>query len=292
MSEPLTIEELLRVGTRVLSDSTAIFEDHDNEDEARELLALTLGVDDDELDDALDPTRRQREKYLSLITRRAAGEPLPFLRGFIEFYGLELRVKPGAFVPRPSSELTVDTALEKLGRRRNPVVVDVCAGVGPIGMAVASEKPGADVWALDISEEGCRQGRSNARRLGVKNITFGAGDMYEPLPTKYHGEVDMIVAHVPYIPADEVDDLPDEVRVYEPMDTLTDRSHDGLFLMRRAVSEGAELLKPGGWILLEMSDDMVAKAKRLYQQAGFRDVDVVSDDDDLSVVVEGRKSPG
>ena len=290
MSEPLTIEELLRVGTRVLSDSTAIFEDHDNEDEARELLALTLDVDEDDLDDDEQPTRRQRERFLSLITRRAAGEPMPFIRGFIDFYGLELRVQPGAFVPRPSSELTVDEALKKLGRRRNPVVVDVCAGVGPIGMAVANEKPSADVWALDISEEGCRQGRANARRLGVKNITFGAGDMYEPLPAKYHGEVDMIVAHVPYVPAHEVEDLPDEVKVYEPMDTLTDSSHDGLFLMRRAVTEGAALLKPGGWLLLEMSDDMVAKAKRLYRQAGFRDVQKVTDDDDLSVVVEAQKN--
>ncbi|MBW3595491.1 MAG: peptide chain release factor N(5)-glutamine methyltransferase [Actinobacteria bacterium] len=291
MSEPLTVEDLLRVGTRVLSDSTAIFEDHDNEDEARELLALTLGIDDDDLDDDHEPARRQREKYLSLVARRAAGEPMPFLRGFIDFYGLELRVRPGAFVPRPSSELTVDRALKRLGRRRNPIVVDVCAGVGPIGMAVASERSDADVWALDISEEGCKQGRANARRLGVKNISFGSGDMYEPLPTKYHGEVDMIVAHVPYIPADEVDDLPDEVKVYEPMDTLTDSSHDGLFLMRRAVSEGAELMKPGGWLLLEMSDDMASKAKRLYQRAGFRDVSTVTDEDELSVVVEGRKSP-
>ena len=289
MSEPLTVEELLRVGTRVLSDSTAIFEDHDNEDEARQLLALTLDIDEDELDDEDEPTRRQREKFLSLIARRAAGEPMPFLRGFIDFYGLEIRVQPGAFVPRPSSELTVDEALKKLGRARQPTVVDVCAGVGPIGMAVAHEKPGAKVWALDISEEGCRQGRANARRLGIKNVTFGAGDMYEPLPVKYHGEVDMIVAHVPYVPAHEVEDLPDEVKVYEPMDTLTDSSDDGLFLMRRAVMEGAELLKSGGWLLLEMSDDMVAKAKRLYRAAGFRDVDVVSDDDDLSVVVEARK---
>ena len=292
MSEPLTVEELLRVGTRVLSDSTAIFEDHDNEDEARELLALTLDIDDDDLDDDEEPTRREREKFLSLIARRAAGEPMPFIRGYIEFFGLDIRVTPGAFVPRPSSELTVEEALKRLGKRRNPVVVDVCAGVGPIGMAVAHERSSADVWALDISEEGCRQGRNNARRLGVRNISFAAGDMYEPLPAKYHGAVDMIVAHVPYVPADEVEDLPDEVKVYEPVDTLTDNSHDGLFLMRRAVSEGVGLLKPGGWLLLEMSDDMVSKAKRLYRDAGFRDIKTVTDEDELSVVVEAQKSPG
>lgn len=292
MSEPLTVAELLRVGTRVLSDSTAIFEDHDNEAEARELLAVTLGVDEDDLDEGDEPSRRQRERFLSLIARRAAGEPMPFIRGYIEFFGLEMRVDPGAFVPRPSSELTVEEALKRLGRRRSPVVVDVCAGVGPIGMAIANERAGAEVWALDISEEGCRQGRNNARRLGIKNIRFAAGDMYEPLPTKYHGDIDMILGHVPYVPAHEVDDLPDEVKVYEPVETLTDNSHDGLYLMRRAVMEGAELLKPGGWLLLEMSDDMVSKAKRLYRQAGFRDVETVTDEDELSVVVEAQKSPG
>jgi len=291
VSEPLTVKELLRVGARVLDDSTAIFEDHDVEAETKELLALTLKVDHDELEDDEKPPRRQRERFLSLVARRAAGEPLPFIRGYIEFWGLEMRVKPGAFVPRPSSELTVDQALKRLGRRRNPVVVDVCAGVAPMGMAVAQEKPGADVWALDISEEGCAQGRSNARRLGIANISFGVGDMYDPLPTRYHGEIDMILGHVPYVPAHEVDDLPDEVKVYEPVHTLTDSSHDGLFLMRRAVSEGFHLLKPGGWLLLELSHDMVTNAKRLYREAGFRDIRSVTDEDDLSVVVEAQKSP-
>lgn len=292
MSEPLTIEELLRVGTRVLSDSTAIFEDHDNEDEARELMALVLGVEEDDLDEDERPPRRRRDKFLALVARRAAGEPMPFIRGYIEFFGLEMRVYPGAFVPRPSSELTVERALKRLSRRRGPVVVDVCAGVAPIGLAVAHEKPSSTVWALDISEEGLRQGRNNANRLGVKNIHFGAGDLYDPLPNKLHGDVDLIFAHVPYVPAGEIEDLPDEVKAFEPIDTLTDSSHDGTWLMRRVVDEGRALLKDGGWMLLEMSEDMVSKAKRIYRRAGFREVHVMSDNDDLSVVVEAAKDPG
>lgn len=291
MSEPLTIEELLRVGTRVLGDSTAIFDDHDNEDEARVLLALALGIDEDDLDDDEEPSRRRREKFLALIARRASGEPMPFIRGFIEFFGLEMRVSPGAFVPRPSSELTVERALKRLARRRTPVVVDVCAGVAPIGLAVAHEKPSSTVWALDISEEGLRQGRNNARRLGVENIHFGAGDLYDPLPNRFHGIVDLIFAHVPYIPAGEVDDLPDEVKAFEPIDTLTDSSQDGTWLMRRVVEEGSPLLKDGGWMLLEMSDDMVPKAKRIYKRAGFREVAIASDEDDLSIVIEAVKKP-
>ena len=126
MSEPRTVDQLLELGTRVLSDSTHIFEDHDNADEARELLALTLDVDADDLDEHDgDVPRRSRERFLSLVARRAGGEPFPFLTGRIEFWGLDLKVRPGAFVPRPSSELTVQRALRKLRRRKGPVVVDV-----------------------------------------------------------------------------------------------------------------------------------------------------------------------
>ncbi len=291
MSEPVTVAELLRVGTRVLEDSTALFEDHDNADEARELLALTLKADADELGDDFQPTRRQREKYLSLIARRAAGEPMPFIRGYIDFYGLELRVKPGAFVPRPSSELTVERALKRLARKEDPIVVDVCAGAAPMGLAVAYERPDSTVWALDISEDGLRQGRANARRLGVDNIHFGAGDMYDPLPKRFLGQVDLIVAHVPYVPADEVEDLPDEVKVYEPLHTLTDQSDDGTYLMRRAITEASSILKPRGWLLLEMSDDIVPRARRIFRHVGFRDVEVVTDEDELSVVLEARQKP-
>ena len=294
MPEPLTIEELLRVGTRVLSDSTAIFDDHDNSAEARELLALTLDVDADDVDDLdsdLEPPRRKREKYLSLVARRASGEPMPFIRGYIEFFGLDLHVKPGAFVPRPSSELTVEHALKRLRRKRSPVVVDVCAGSAPMGLAIAHEKPDSTVWAMDILAEGITQGRNNARRLGIHNIHFGTGDVYDPLPNALKGEVDMIVAHVPYVPAPEVEDLPEEVREHEPWGTLTDESDDGTFLMRRVVNEGWDVLRDGGWMLLELSDDMIGKSRKIYKAAGFRDPGVIRDEDDLSVVVEARKNP-
>ena len=289
MPEPLTVEDLLRVGTRVLSDSTAIFEDHDNADEAHELLELTLGDDPDDLDDTFQPPRRKREKYLSLIARRAAGEPMPFIRGYIDFYGLDLNVKPGAFVPRPSSELTVEQAVKRLNRKRSPVVVDVCAGAAPMGLAIAHEKPQSTVWALDILAEGITQARNNARRLDINNIHFGVGDVFDPLPNALHGRIDLIVAHVPYVPAPEVEDLPEEVRDHEPWSTLTDDSDDGTFLMRRVVGEGWGLLKPGGWILLELSDDMVGKARKIYRAAGFREANVISDEDDLSIVLEAQK---
>lgn len=288
MSEPRTVKSLLELGERVMADSTHIFDEHDNLDEAEQLLAMCLNVEQDELDDDDEPSRRVRERYLSLVARRAGGEPFPFLTGHIEFYGLDLAVRPGAFVPRPSSELIVTRALRLLKRRRSPVAVDVCAGAGPIALAIADEIPDADVWGADISEEGIRQGRMNARRLEIPNVTFKVGDMYEPLPARLKGSVDLIVGHVPYVPADEIDDLPAEVREFEPLYTLTDSS-DGTYLVSRAVFEGVEWLKPGGWMLLEIAPDLPEMVEGLYREAGLVDPNVGSDEDDLTVVVEARK---
>ncbi|HEV2757350.1 MAG TPA: HemK/PrmC family methyltransferase [Actinomycetota bacterium] len=290
MSEPKTIPELLALGTRVLSDSTHIFEDHDNAREARDLLALCLDVSSDDLDEAdPDVPRRTRERYLSLVARRAGGEPFPFLTGRIEFWGLDLMVRPGAFVPRPSSELTVTRALRKLRRRKSPVIVDVCTGAGPIALALADELPTAEVWGADISTEGLAQGRENARRLGLDNVRFKKSDMYDAIPARLRGNVDLITGHVPYVPLDEVEDLPAEVREFEPIYTLTDESFDGLGLMRRAVEESVEWLKPGGWLLLELSHDLPARVRKLAKKAGLEDHGVARDEDDLSVVIEARK---
>jgi release factor glutamine methyltransferase len=289
MNDLRTVKSLLELGTRVMSDSTHIFDEHDNLDEAEQLLALCLGIDPDELDDDDEPPRAKRERYLSLVARRAGGEPLPFLTGRIEFYGLDLLVRPGAFVPRPSSELIVSRALRVLKRRRAPIAIDVCAGAGPIALAIGHELPDADVWGADISSEGIRQGRINARRLGIKNVTLKVGDMYEPLPARLQGKVDLIVGHVPYVPAEEIDDLPSEVREFEPLYTLTD-SGDGTNLMRRAVFEGVPWLKPGGWMLMEVATDLPGMVEAFYRDAGLTGIRVGSDRDDLTVSVEGRRA--
>jgi release factor glutamine methyltransferase len=288
MPGPINVKELVDLGERVLADSTHIFEDHDNRREAEELLAHTMRVARSELDGSATASPRAAERYLSLIARRAAGEPFPFLTGAIEFYGLILTVRPGAFVPRASSELTVDRAARRLRRRRRPVVVDLCTGAGPIALALADEFPDAEVWGTDISDEGIRQGRSNARRLGIRNVRLRRGDMYGALPRRLSGRVDVITAHVPYVPVEELEDLPAEVREHEPIYTLTDESSDGLDLMRHAIANAPDWLKPGGWLLLEMSDDIAAKARRLCRRAGLEDKDVASDEDELSVVVEAR----
>lgn len=293
MSEPTSVAALIALGERVLSDSVHIFEDHDRKREAEELMGFCIDVDPDSLDLDFQPTRRTRERYLSLIARRAGGEPFPFLTGHIEFFGLDLRVKPGAFVPRPSSELVVTRALRKLRRRRAARVVDVCTGAGPIALALADELPDGEVWGADISTEGLRQARGNARDYEIDNVRFIKSDMYDSLPARLRGAVDVITGHVPYVPFDELEDLPAEVKEHEPIYTLSDETDDGLYLMRRAIEEAPQWLKPGGWLMLEVSDDLTARLRRMCRAAGLEDKGAHTDSDRLSMVVEARlKHPG
>jgi release factor glutamine methyltransferase len=288
MAEPKTVDELLETAELVMSDSTHIFDDHDNRQEAVELMSHVLDVDEDDLDMDEVPSPAIRNRFLALAARRAAGEPLPFLTGHIIFYGYDLKVRPGPFVPRPSSELTVDRVLKRMKKMKKPVFVDVATGAGPIALAVAAEMPGAEVWGADIDEKGIAQARENARLLDV-DATFRVSDMYKALPNRLRGSVDVISGHVPYVPSGELEDLPREVRGFEPVFTLSDESDDGLYLMRRAINEANEWLKPGGWLLLEVSDDLVGKVRKLGKAAGFTYEGVASDDDDLSVVVELRR---
>ena len=291
MAEVFTVKQLIELGTRVLEDSTHIFEDHDVEQEAKDLLAHALGVDADELEEIQEPPRQIRERYLSYIARRAAGEPFPALVGYIEFYGLELKVRYGAFIPRPSSELLVERAVKRLPRRGSASIVDVCTGQGPIALAIAAELPRSEVWGIDIDNQGLIQGRRNARDLEIRNVRFRRGDLFAALPARLRGNVEMITGHVPYVTPEELEDLPAEVIDHEPLFTLTDHSDDGFALMRRVITESREWLPPGGWLLLEVADDLAKKVARICRRAGFEERGIAIDDDRLSAVVEAQ-APG
>jgi release factor glutamine methyltransferase len=288
--EPKTVGALLELGERVLTDSSHLFDDHDHGREAEDLLVAVLDSDIEDFDDDFEVSKRLRERYLSLVARRAGGEPLPLLVGHIVFNGLELKVKPGTFMPRPSSELTVARAAKRLRGRKRPVVVDLATGTGPIALAVADEFPAAEVWGADIDDAMLELGRHNARALGISNVKLRRSDLYGGLPKRLAGSVDVITGHIPYVPRDEIDDLPAEVREFEPLSSLTDLSDDGLGLLRRAIADAPRWLKRGGWLLLEVSHDLESKVRRLCRTAGLEDRGVGRDSDDLSLVVEAHKT--
>lgn len=283
--------ELTREGERRLKRSPAI--DHWPADrerrEAAALLAKALGVDEEEPDDLEAPVpARATARFRRLVRRRAGGEPMAHILGWTEFRGLRFRVRPGAFVPRQSSEWTVEQTVRRLRPRRRPVHVDVATGIGPIALAVASEVPKADVHGTDLLASGLRQARANARDLGIRNASFHAGDLLGPLPGELRGRVDAVTGHIPYVPVGEMDDLPLEVRGFEPEVTLTDYSDHGMTLVQRAVAESRDWLTPGGWLLLEVSPDRSRAVKGLMQRAGYEEVRSTKGWPEISRTVVGR----
>jgi release factor glutamine methyltransferase len=262
---------LLDQAVRTLKASPSIdhWQKHRERWEAEDLLSHVLGEDPHPDDDVPANARRRFEE---MVARRATGEPIPFIKGFAEFRGLELIARPGVFVPRDSSEYLAEQAVRLLRRRKSPVSVDLATGGGTIALAVANEVPRATVYGTDVSEEAIKLARRNAKRLGL-SVTFRTGDLFGALPKKLRGDVDVITLHPPYVANGEIDDLPDEIRDWEPAHTLTDRSDDGLGLIRRAVDEAPTWLRGRGWLLMEVDPDRARDVMPILRTGGFRDVE-------------------
>jgi len=266
--------KLLDDAIRVLKASDAIDHWQRNREriEAEDLLAFAIGGkggDEPDPDDDIAPAAGRR--FGSMIERRANGEPIPFIKGFAEFRGLELIARPGVFVPRDSSEFLAAQAARRLRARTSPVHVDLATGGGPIALAVSNEVPGADVFGADLSPDAVRLARANAKRLRL-HATFVVSDLLDRLPRRLSGTVDVITLHPPYVPREELRELPHEIRAWEPAHTLTDESDDGMGLVRRAADEAPSWLSRGGWLLIEVSPDRAREVAKIFRSSGFRDV--------------------
>jgi release factor glutamine methyltransferase len=285
-----TVRDLVRDAERRLKRSPAI--DHWPADrerrEAEALVAFVLGVEAEDLDPRDPVDARRARRFATLVRRRSGGEPMSHILGWTEFRGLRLRVRPGAFVPRQSSEFTVEQAVRRLRRRHRPVAVDLATGIGPIALATAAAAPGARVFGTDISTNALRQARANARALGLWNVTFRRGDLFGGVPRSMRGAVDVVTLHAPYVPRHEVRDLPLEIRGFEPEHTLTDFTDHGLSLLERASAEAGAWLRPGGWVLVEVSPDFARRVRGLLVRAGYRDVRSTKGWPEVSRVLVGR----
>jgi len=270
-ASPTKASEVLTDAVARLKASTAI--DHwqrDREEiEADELLSYALGVD--RIDPKEDVPAGVRRRFDRLIARRATGEPVQLITGHAVFRGLEIVARPGVFVPRDSTEYLAEQAIRRLRGRRRPVAVDLATGGGTVALAIANEVRGVRVFGTDISLTAVRVARDNAERLHLR-ATFFKGDLFGRLPAGLEGRVDVLTLHPPYVARDELRELPEEIRRFEPVHTLSDRSPDGLGLVGRAASEGPRWLKSGGWLLIEVSPDRSRSVASVLRRNGFGDV--------------------
>lgn len=234
--------------------------------DAQVLLAHAVGRDRAWLvahrDDSL--TRAQAEAFFALAKRRRAGEPVAYLTGTREFWGLPLAVTPAVLIPRPETETLVELALEWLPRDGAPRVLDLGTGSGAIALAIAKERPNARVVAADASADALAVALDNRARLGLRNVEFVESDWYAELGD---ANFDLIVSNPPYIAARDPHLAEGDLR-FEPAAALA-AGVDGLSALRTIVAGAPARLAPGGALVVEHGYDQSERVQGLLREAGF-----------------------
>ncbi len=201
-----------------------------------------------------------------LVKRRAGHEPVAYLVGFREFFGLDFNVEPGVLIPRPDTETLVVTALELAREIESPQVIDLCTGSGCIAAAIAENCDTAAVIAVEIDDQAFAVATGNLEKHGLADrVSLLQGDLFGPVPEG--NQFDLIVSNPPYVTTAEMDTLPPDVRLHEPQRAL-DGGGDGLDIVRRIIDEGRGRLKSGGAILLEISSEQASMVETLFAQTG------------------------
>jgi release factor glutamine methyltransferase len=212
-------------------------------------------------------------RFAGLVERRAAGEPVAYILGEREFWGLALSVTPAVLIPRPETELLVERSLALLPADTPLDVLDLGTGSGAVGIAIARERPRAEVMATDASAEALEVARSNARKHGVR-VAFACGDWLTAVGGK---RFDLIVSNPPYVASGDAHMVRGDLR-FEPRAAL-DGGTDGLDSIRRIVLEAPARLRAGGRLALEHGYDQAVACRALLVGAGY---DAVADFADLA----------
>lgn len=228
-------------------------------------------------------------RFRALFKRRRAGEPVAYLLGQREFYGLSLRVDSRVLVPRPDSERLVEVALERTRERSMwGRALDLCTGSGCIAIAFARQRPTWRVTASDISPDALAVARDNAHRTGaIRNVRLVQGSLFGAVPGE---RFELVTANPPYIPAGDIAGLPVDVRDFEPRLAL-DGGADGLELVREIAARGPQHLAAGGLLAIEIGYDQGPRACAILSESGYRDVELARDLGGRDRVVSGYGPP-
>ena len=207
-----------------------------------------------------------------LVGRRVSREPLQYVLGTQEFCGLELDVNPAVFIPRPETELLVESVAQLISVERQATIVDVCTGSGCLAVAIARLRPYARVFAIDLSNASLDVARQNAARHAVgERITWLEGDLLGALGgQQLEGRIDVIVSNPPYIAEPDWETLQPEVRLFEPRGALV-AGPQGTEMHERLLEEAGQYLSPGGVLIMEIGAGQAHEVRRIVDQiSGYR----------------------
>ena len=218
------------------------------------------------------------DQYFQLIDRRSKGEPLQYIVGKQEFMGLDFKVNPSVLIPRQDTETLVEDAIslikegkireeEKIKKKKNWEVLDLCCGSGAIGVSIAKLCPGTKVTLSDVSGDAIAVAKENAALNGLeKTVEFAEGDLFAPFKKIFKKKTfDLIISNPPYINSDVIPTLQTEVKDFEPVSAL-DGGEDGLDFYRRIIEEAPDFLKKGGCLMMEIGYDQKDRIIKLLEE--------------------------
>jgi release factor glutamine methyltransferase len=232
-------------------------------------------------------TREQTLAFDALARRRRDGEPVAYLTGRREFFGLDLEITPDVLIPRPESELLVELSLAWLDSQVTARVLDLGCGSGAVALAIARERPRASVVGADVAPAAVALARRNAQRLAIANVEFVESDWFARVPREAFA---LVVANPPYVAENDAHLRRGDLR-FEPALALRS-GDDGLDAIRAIVAAAPEHIAPGGALALEHGYDHAQAVQALLRDAGFGEIASARDLAGIERVTCGRRRPG
>ncbi len=224
-------------------------------------------------------------KYQSMIERRKNGEPLQYILGEWEFFGLSFLVGAGVLIPRPETEMLVEFSLDFIKHTDKPTVLDLCSGSGCIPISIAKNNPDANVFGVELSHEAYKYFTENVTLNNVTNITSINKDIFSLKNTDFDCKFDVITSNPPYITTKEMTFLQKEV-LFEPSMAL-DGGEDGLIFYRYITQIAKNYLKNGGMLAVEIGETQGNDVKELFLKNSFNDVTIEKDFNGNDRIVKG-----
>lgn len=256
--------------------------------EARELVCFGTGKSREELqrDSRLYASPEREAQVRRLVERRMAGEPVAYLIGEWEFYGLPLDISQDVLIPRADTEVLAEQAIAYIQTQGDCRVLDLCAGSGCVGLAIASQSPQAWVVLGELDDSALKICRQNIRRNSLSARVMPIQADARKKPPRSLGEFQCIVSNPPYIPSGDIAGLENSVRDYEPHLAL-DGGTDGLDFYRSITEQWKEALLPGGRLYFEVGIGQADPVLRLMRSQGFGDLQVIKDHNQIPRVMLG-----
>ncbi|MDX1702048.1 MAG: peptide chain release factor N(5)-glutamine methyltransferase [Melioribacteraceae bacterium] len=228
----------------------------------------------------------EKQRYREFIRRRGEREPLQYIIGKVEFYGLEFKVSPNVLIPRPETEILVEQVLSEAKSKDNPSILEIGTGSGNIAISLFMNLENASIHSIDISGSAIKTAMENAEMLNMngslifKNVSF---ENYIAGKEKF----DFVVSNPPYVSVEDYDDLEPELLDFEPKIALTDEG-DGFTFYKSISSRAHELLKPGGKIFFEIGFGQSSNIQRIMKENNIKNIKVTKDYQNIDRVISGE----